>query len=144
MDALVRQGYYFEDLAVGMSAEHRKQVTEADILAFAEVSGDFNPVHIDADYAATTIFKERIAHGILSASLISAIFGMQLPGPGAIYVAQTLNFKAPVRIGDEVVARVELQELFPAKRRAMFRCECAVGETRVLEGEAVLLVPRRP
>ena len=144
MDAIVRQGYYYEDLEVGMSATYAKIVTEADIMVFAEISGDFNPVHIDPEYAAGTIFKERIAHGILSAALLSAIFGMKLPGPGAIYVSQTLNFRAPVKIGDEVQARVELQEVIDAKRRAIFACECLVGETCVLEGEAVLMVPRRP
>lgn len=144
MDAIVRQGCFYEDLEVGMSATHGKIVTEADIMVFAEISGDFNPVHIDPEYAARTIFKERIAHGLLSAALLSAIFGMKLPGPGAIYVSQTLNFRAPVKVGDEVQARVELQELIDAKRRAIFACECLVGETCVLEGEAVLMVPRRP
>ncbi len=144
MDAIVRQGCFYEDLEVGMSATHGKIVTEADIMVFAEISGDFNPVHIDPEYAARTIFKERIAHGLLSAALLSAIFGMKLPGPGAIYVSQTLNFRAPVKVGDEVQARVELQELIDAKRRSIFACECLVGETCVLEGEAVLMVPRRP
>ena len=144
MDAIVRQGYYYEDLEVGMSATHAKIVTECDIMAFAEISGDFNPVHTDHEYATGTIFKDRIAHGILSAALLSAIFGMKLPGPGAIYVSQTLNFRAPVKIGDEVEARVELQEVIDAKRRAIFSCECLVGEICVLEGEAVLMVPKRP
>ncbi|MEE9586522.1 MAG: MaoC family dehydratase [Hyphomicrobiaceae bacterium] len=145
MDAIARQhGLYFEDLDVGMTASHAKIVTEADIMNFAEISGDFNPVHIDPDYAAKSIFKERIAHGILSAALLSAVFGMKLPGPGCIYVSQTLNFRAPVKIGDEVEARVEVQELIEAKRRAIFACECVVGETVVLEGEAVMLLPRRP
>jgi len=144
MTANAKHGYYFEDLELGMSASHAKTVTEQDISGFADISGDHNPVHLDPEFAAGTIFKERIAHGILSASLISAVFGMQLPGPGAIYVTQTLNFKAPVRIGDEVVARVECQELLAAKRRAVFLCECTVDGHCVLEGEAVLLVPPRP
>ncbi|MEL6747902.1 MAG: MaoC family dehydratase [Pseudomonadota bacterium] len=142
MDARV-QPLFFEDLAIGMTASRSKVVTEADIEAFAEVSGDFNPVHIDEDYAATTPFKSRIAHGILSASVISAVFGMQLPGPGAIYVMQTLNFKAPVRIGDTVDARVEIANLFPEKRRVIFDCVCSCGDTVVLDGEAVLLVPSK-
>ncbi len=143
MDARVAQITYFEDLDVGMSAARSKVVTEADVLSFAEVSGDFNPVHIDEQYAAKTPFKQRIAHGILSASVISAVFGMQLPGPGAIYVMQTLNFRAPVRIGDRIEAEVVVRDLIPAKRRVMFDCRCRCGETVVLDGEAVLLVPSR-
>ena len=144
MTAHTKHGLYFEDLSVGMTASHSKTVTQADIVAFAEISGDHNPLHLDEEFAADTIFKEPIAHGLLSASLISAVFGMQLPGPGSIYVTQTLNFKGPVRIGDEVEARVECQELIEAKRRAVFFCECFVGDRAVLVGEAVLLVPARP
>lgn len=139
-----RMPYTFEDLAVGMEASFAKTVSEADIVAFAEVTGDRNPVHLDAAYAAKTMFKERIAHGMLSAGYISAVFGMELPGPGAIYVSQTLNFKAPVKIGDEVVAKVKIVELVPGKRRARFECACLIGEKAVLEGEAVLMVPGRP
>ena len=119
-------------------------VTEADIVAYAALSGDYNPVHIDADYAAKTIFKERIAHGILSAGYISALFGMKLPGPGAIYISQTLNFKGPVKIDDRVESIVRLIELLPDKRRAKFDCSCTVGGKPVLTGEAVLMVPCRP
>jgi 3-hydroxybutyryl-CoA dehydratase len=138
------RGYYFEDLVPGMEASLTRLVTMADIERFAEVSGDFNPVHLDEAYAAATVFKKPIAHGILSAAYISAVFGMQLPGPGAIYVSQTLNFRAPVYIGDEVTATVRVTELIEAKRRAMFACTCRVGEKTVLEGEAVLMVPARP
>lgn len=120
-----------------------KTVTEADIVAFANVSGDKNPVHLDAAYAATTMFKERIAHGMLSAGYISAVFGMQLPGPGSIYVSQTLNFKAPVKIGDTVVTTVKVLELME-KRRVKFETVCSVGGKPVLAGEAVLMVPARP
>ncbi|MEZ5775901.1 MAG: MaoC family dehydratase [Hyphomicrobiaceae bacterium] len=144
MDAIARKGMYFEDLSVGAESELVRTVSEQDIIGFAEVSGDFNPVHIDAEYAAGTIFKERIAHGMLTASYISAIFGMRLPGPGAIYVSQTLNFRAPVKIGDTVVAKVSLTELIPAKRRAIFACDCSVNGRTVLAGEAVLMVPARP
>jgi 3-hydroxybutyryl-CoA dehydratase len=119
-------------------------VTEATIAAFADLSGDRNPVHLDAAYAATTMFKERIAHGMLSAAYISAVFGMKLPGPGAIYISQTLNFKAPVRIGDEVVTTVKVVELVPEKKRARFHCACTVNGKPVVEGEAVLMVPARP
>lgn len=136
--------YFIEDLQIGMRAERIRRVSEADILAFAEVSGDRNPVHIDEAYAAKTIFKTRIAHGMLSAGLISAVLGMDLPGPGAIYVSQTLNFKGPVKIGDEVATHVELVELMAGKRRAAFDCRCLVAGKPVVEGTAVLMVPSRP
>ena len=136
-------GHYFEELKAGQEAAISKTVTEADIVAFAEVSGDKNPVHLDAAYAATTLFKERIAHGMLSAAYISAVFGMDLPGPGAIYISQTLNFKAPVKIGDTVVTTVKIIELMD-KRRAKFETVCSVGGKPVLTGEAVLMVPARP
>ncbi len=139
-----RAPYCFEDLQLGMEASFVKTVSEQDIIAFAEVTGDKNPVHMDAAYAAKTMFKERIAHGMLSAGYISAVFGMDLPGPGAIYVSQTLHFKAPVRIGDTVTAKVKIVELVAAKRRARFGCVCLVADKPVLEGEAVLMVPGRP
>lgn len=137
------KSYTIEDLAVGMESSLSKTVSAADIVAFAEVSGDRNPVHLDADYAATTMFKERIAHGMLSAAYISAVFGMQMPGPGAIYMSQTLAFKAPVKIGDTVVATVKVIEVIPEKKRARFECVCAVGGKPVLTGEAMLMVPSR-
>jgi 3-hydroxybutyryl-CoA dehydratase len=143
MNVSARQAYAFEDLEIGMEASFAKSVSEADILAFAEVTGDKNPVHLDGEYAAKTIFKYPIAHGMLTAGYISAVFGMELPGPGAIYVSQTLNFRAPVRTGDRVVAKVRVMELYPPKRRARFACICSVGATVVLEGEAVLMVPAR-
>ncbi len=118
-------------------------VSEADIVAYAALSGDYNPVHLDPDYAAKTIFKERIAHGILSAGYISALFGMKLPGPGAIYISQTLNFKGPVKIDDRVESLVRLVELLPDKRRARFECLCTVAGKPVLTGEAILMVPGR-
>jgi 3-hydroxybutyryl-CoA dehydratase len=134
----------FEDLAVGQSAQLVRTVAPGDVTAFAALSGDYNPVHLDDAYAATTPFKGTIAHGMLTAAYISAIFGTDLPGPGCIYVSQTLNFRAPVRPGDEVVTRVEVIELFAAKRRARFLCQCHVGAKIVLEGEAILMVPGRP
>ena len=133
----------FEELQLGQEASLSKIVTEQDIIAFAEVTGDKNPVHLDAAYAAKTMFKQRIAHGILSAGYISAVFGMELPGPGAIYVSQTLNFKGPVRIGDTVVTKVKVVELIQPKRRARFECVCSVDGKVVLDGEAVLMVPGR-
>ncbi|MBF0392105.1 MAG: MaoC family dehydratase [Alphaproteobacteria bacterium] len=136
-------GMYFEDLSVGMSAIYGRTVTEADILMFAGVSGDFNPVHVNEEFAKPTMFKGRIAHGMLSAAYISTVFGTKLPGPGCIYISQNLRFKAPVRIGDTVVARVEITELIPEKKRATFKTVCTVGETVVLDGEASLMVPSR-
>lgn len=144
MTIMERKTYYFEDLEPGMEASNQKTVSEADVADFANVCGDKNPVHLDEAYAAKTMFKGRIAHGMLTAGYISAVFGMEMPGPGAIYVSQTLNFKAPVRIGDVVTAKVKLVELIPAKRRARFECQCLVGGKPVLEGEAVLMVPARP
>jgi 3-hydroxybutyryl-CoA dehydratase len=138
------KGVYFEDLSVGQEASLSNTVTEAVINAFAEISGDTNPVHLDADYAAKTIFKERIAHGMLAAAYISAVFGTKLPGPGAIYISQTLSFKAPVKIGDTVVTTVKVAELVAEKRRAKFSCVCAVNGKPVVEGEAMLMVPARP
>jgi len=135
---------YFEDLEVGQEASLSNTVTEAVINAFADVSGDRNPVHLDEAYAATTMFKGRIAHGMLSAAYISAVFGMKLPGPGAIYISQTLAFKAPVKIGDTVVTTVKLVELIPEKKRARFETVCTVGGKPVLTGEAQLMIPNRP
>jgi 3-hydroxybutyryl-CoA dehydratase len=142
--ATAAKGVYFEELSLGQQASLAKTVSEADIVAFADISGDRNPVHLDPEYAATTIFKERIAHGMLSAAYISAVFGMKLPGPGAIYISQTLSFKAPVRIGDTVVAAVKVVELVAEKRRARFECVCSVNDKPVVQGEAVLMVPARP
>lgn len=138
------KSYFFEDLQLGQQAQLSKTVGEKDIVAFAELSGDRNPVHLDAAYAATTMFKERIAHGMLSAAYISAVFGMQLPGPGAIYVSQTLSFKGPVKIGDTVVTTVKVAELMPEKRRVRFECVCTVNDKAVVQGDAVLMVPARP
>lgn len=136
--------HYFEDLSIGQQASMARVVSEADIVAYAALSGDYNPVHLDAGYAATTPFKERIAHGILSAGYISAIFGMKLPGPGSIYISQTLTFKGPVKIDDRVETNVKLIELIPEKKRAKFECVCTVNGKPVLTGEAVLMVPSRP
>ncbi|MEW5962988.1 MAG: MaoC family dehydratase [Pseudomonadota bacterium] len=138
------KSYFFEDLQLGQQAQLTKTVGEKDIVAFAELSGDRNPVHLDAEYAAKTMFKERIAHGMLSAAYISAVFGMQLPGPGAIYVSQTLSFKGPVKIGDTVVTTVKVAELIPEKRRVRFECVCTVNDKAVVQGDAVLMVPARP
>jgi 3-hydroxybutyryl-CoA dehydratase len=137
------RSYAFEDLVLGHEARMVRRVQPGDILAFADISGDFNPVHLDPAYAATTPFKTTIAHGMLTAAYVSAIFGTDLPGPGCIYVSQTLNFRAPVRAGDEVVTTVRVIDLIAPKRRARFACTCEVGDKVVLEGEAILMVPGR-
>ncbi|HLS68710.1 MAG TPA: MaoC family dehydratase [Kiloniellales bacterium] len=142
MDEL--HGLYFEDLEIGMSAVMSRTVTESDIVLFAGVTGDTNPVHLDRDFAEQTMFKGRIAHGVLAAGLISAVFGTKLPGAGCIYVDQNLKFRAPVMIGDRVLARVTVKELVAEKRRAIFDTRCLVGDTVVVEGDATLMVKRRP
>ncbi|MCB1913631.1 MAG: MaoC family dehydratase [Zoogloeaceae bacterium] len=136
-------GYAFEDLVLGMSAAYGHTVTDADILLFAGVSGDTNPVHLNDELASASMFKGRIAHGMLSASYISTVFGTKLPGPGCIYLSQTLKFKAPVKVGDTVIARVTVKELMPEKRKAKFDTVCTVGGKVVLEGEADIMVPAR-
>ena len=137
------QGTYFEDLSVGQSASFAKTITEADIMLFAGVSGDTNPVHIDAEAAARSPFKERIAHGMLSASLISTVLGTRLPGQGTIYLSQTLRFRAPVRIGATVTATAEVTALDPEKKRATLRTVCTVDGKPVIEGEALVMPPSR-
>lgn len=137
-------GLYLEDLAIGQSAEHRRTVTAADIEAFAAVTGDDNPVHLDEAYAAKTSFGGRIAHGMLSAGYISAVLGAELPGPGAIYVSQMLNFRRPVRIGDEVTARATVSGIDARRGRVTLDTVCEVGGKAVVEGEAVVIAPRRP
>jgi len=140
----VFQIWYFEDLHLGQSETYEKEVKNTDVIGFAELSGDRNPIHLSEHFAAKTIFGGRIAHGLYTASLISAVIGTRLPGPGAIYLSQTLNFKAPVKIGDIVTARVEVVELIAAGRRARLACTCSVATEVVLEGEALVKVPRRP
>jgi 3-hydroxybutyryl-CoA dehydratase len=136
-------GLFFEDLTVGQSASRRHVVSDADIRAFAEVSGDHNPVHVDEAFAAATPFKGRIAHGMLSGAYISALIAGELPGPGAIYISQVLNFKRPVRINDELVTIVTITALDDAKGRATLATICTVNDKAVVEGEAVIMVPRK-
>ena len=138
-----RAGYFLEDLAPGMEAALERVITEGDLVAFAEVSGDTNPVHLDEAYAATTPFRTRIAHGMLTASLISAVLGTRLPGPGAVYLSQSLRFRAPVKIGDRVRTTVRVTGIDARRRRVTLACDCAVGDTVVLDGEAVVMVPSR-
>ena len=136
-------GYYIEDLSVGQSASYAKTVTEADVILFAGITGDDNPVHINQEFAETTMFKGRIVHGIFCGGLISTVAGTRLPGPGAIYIEQSLKFKAPVRIGDTVTATVTVTAIDPAKRRVTLETLCAVGDTVVIKGEAQVLAPSR-
>lgn len=139
----MRQGLHLEDIDIGMSATYAKTVSDADIVLFAGISGDSNPVHVDDDYARETMFKGRIAHGMLTASFISAVLGTRLPGPGCIYLSQNLRFKAPVRIGDTVRAVVEVTEIDRDRARVTVSTRCTVGDKVVIDGEAVLMVPRR-
>ena len=137
-------GYYLEDLSIGMNASFEKTVTEADVVRFAEVSGDNNPVHLDVEYAAQTRFGQRIAHGMLSAAFISAVLGTKLPGPGAIYIDQQLSFEAPVHIGDTVIATATVIEINEQRRRVKLETICRVGEKVVARGVATNMVDRRP
>lgn len=136
-------GYYFEDLTIGQTAVYSRTVTEADITAFAGVSGDTNVVHLSERFAATQMFGGRIAHGMLSASFISTLVGTKLPGPGAIYMGQTLKFVAPVRAGDTVDTRVTVRELDGERARVTLDTVCLVGDEVVIEGEALIKVPMR-
>jgi 3-hydroxybutyryl-CoA dehydratase len=136
-------GLRLEDLSVGQSAEHVHEVTEADINAFAAVSGDANPLHMDEAYAATTQFKGRIAHGMLGASYLSALLGNDLPGPGLVYLSQTLRFRRPIRIGDVVTARVRVTSIDQDKARVTLETQCLVGDKAAMDGEAVVMVERR-
>ena len=137
------KGLFLEDLHVGQSAEMVHTVTDDDIRGFAEVSGDNNPVHRDEAFAASTPFKTRIAHGMLSGSYISAVLGTRLPGPGAIYLSQSMNFKRPVRIGDQVTCRATVTAIDPESAKVTLATVCEVAGKAVVEGEAVVLAPRR-
>lgn len=139
-----QRGYYLEDLEVGMSAVYTKTVTDADLVLFAGVSGDINPMHVDQEYARKTMFQGRIAHGMLTASFISAVLGTKLPGPGCIYLSQNLKFKAPVRPGDTVKAKVTVKAIDQERGRVTVDTVCTVADKPVIEGEAVLIVPRKP
>lgn len=136
-------GYILEELFVGMSAEKHVTVTEDRIERFAEASDDFNPVHMDEAYASKTAYRGRIAHGLLSASFGSAVVGTILPGAGSIYLTQTLAFHRPVRIGDVVTARITVSAIDEVGARVTLRCEGLVGEDLIMDGEAVVRVPRR-
>lgn len=136
--------YFIDQLEPGMSASTAKTVTEADIILFAGVSTDVNPAHLDEEYCKGTLFGTRIAHGMLSASFISAVLANKLPGPGTIYLSQTLKFKAPVKPGDTVKATVTVREVVAAKNRVILDTICTVGDTVVIEGECLMMPPKRP
>jgi 3-hydroxybutyryl-CoA dehydratase len=136
-------GKTIDELSVGDAAEFAKTISETDVYLFAGITGDLNPAHINQAASEKTFFKGRIAHGMLSAGLISAVLGMQLPGPGSIYLSQDLRFKAPVKIGDTITARVEVVELMKEKKRVKLSTTCTNQDgTIVLEGEALVMPPR--
>jgi 3-hydroxybutyryl-CoA dehydratase len=137
-------GAFLDELTVGQNAELTRTVAEGDLAAFAAVTGDDNPIHLDEAYAAATPFKGRVAHGMLSAGYISAVLGTQLPGPGAVYVSQTLSFRRPVRIGDVVTASAQVTAIDTDRGRVSLATQARVAGKVVVEGEAVVVVPRRP
>lgn len=141
LDNMPRGTITIEEIEMGMTRSLRKIITDRDIEMFAEVSTDHNPVHMDDDYANDTIFEGRIAHGMLTAGLISAVIGEQLPGHGTVYMGQSLKFLAPVRPGDMVHAEVEVIDIEHAKRRVKLDCRCMVNGKKVLIGEAMVLAP---
>lgn len=143
LDNLPRGTICIEDMEMGMSRYVQKVITDEDIELFAQISTDHNPVHLDDDYAQDTIFEGRIAHGMLTAGLISAVIGEQLPGHGAVYLGQSLKFLAPVRPGDRVHAEVKVIDIDIAKRRVQLDCHCAVDGKKVLVGQATVMAPSR-
>ena len=138
-----QHGYYLEDLTIGMESSYQKTITEIDIEAFAALTGDTNPVHLDSEYAATTPFKARIVHGMLSAGLISTVLGTQLPGPGCIYLEQQIKFKAPVFIGDTLVATVTVEDINQRRGRVSLKTQCFVNTKLVADGTASMMVDKK-
>lgn len=137
-------GYEFSELKIGMKATASRTITETDLRNFSGVSGDTNPMHLNEEFAKQTMFGRCIVHGMLTASLLSNVIGNRLPGPGCIYLSQSLKFMAPVYVGDTVYASATVEELFPAKRRVRLKTQCFVGDKVVIDGEALVLVPERP
>jgi 3-hydroxybutyryl-CoA dehydratase len=133
--------FSIEDISIGMEASYSHTITDEDVRRFAEVSGDSNPVHLSDKYAEASRFKKRIAHGLMSASYFSALFGTRIPGPGCVYVSQSLLFKRPVYLYDKVTATVTVTEVNPGKRRVFFKTVCKVKNKIVIDGEAELYVP---
>ncbi len=135
------EGFSVNEMEVGQSASMSKTVTEADIILFAGITGDFNPAHIDEEYAKQSMFKGRIAHGMLSAGFISATLAMKLPGPGSIYLSQSMKFKAPVRMGDTVKTTVTITDINVDKKIVKLETICSVGETKVVVGDCAMMKP---
>ena len=138
-----QHGYYLEDLSIGMTSSFEKTITDKDIQAFAAITGDTNPVHLDDEYAATTPFKARIAHGMMSAGLISTVLGTQLPGPGCIYLDQQIKFRAPVFIQDTVVATVTVEDINHRRGRVTLKTQCFVNHKLVADGTASMMVDKK-
>jgi 3-hydroxybutyryl-CoA dehydratase len=144
MGTTIAENLYFEDLWIGRSAARRHVITEEDIRTFARLTGDYSPLHVDEEFAARSRFGRRLAHGLLSASFITGIIGMDLPARNGIYMQQTLTFRKPVFIGDELLVRATVAALDPEKSHMRLATQCLVAETVVVDGEALILVPRRP
>ena len=136
-------GLYFEDLEEGMRDAYAKTITDADVITFAGISGDTNPVHLNHEFASETLFEGQVAHGMLTASFISTVIGTKLPGPGCIYVSQNLRFMAPVKVGDTVTATCTISRLIPEKHMIEMETICSVGGKTVLDGQAIILVPTK-
>ena len=136
-------GFFLEDLEVGMTAVYSRTITDADIVLFAGVSGDTNPLHLSCEFADGSRFEGRVAHGMLTAGLISTVIGTKLPGPGCIYMSQNLRFMAPVRAGDPVLARATITDINLEKQRVTMETVCSVDGEPVIEGDALIKVPSR-
>ncbi len=140
----MKLGKHIDELRIGDSASFSKTMSESDVYLFAGITGDFNPAHVDEEYARGTFFEGRIVHGILTAGFISTVIAGQLPGPGTIYISQQLKFLAPVRMGDTLTARAEVAEIISEKNRVILKTTCSIQDgTIVLEGEAVVSPPKR-
>jgi len=137
-----RQGYALEELVVGMTASYFHTLTDTNVVEFADLTGDHNPLHLDEEFAKRTRFKGRVVHGMLTASFLSTVVAI-MPGPGTIYLSQSLFFHAPVRIGDTVEAQVTVTEINAVHKRVQLKTVCRVGDKVVLDGEALVLVPTR-
>ena len=136
-------GHYIDELRVGMTDVYVRTVTETDIVQFSQISGDDNPLHVNEEFAKQTVFKGRIAHGMLACGYISAVLGTKLPGPGCAYLNQNLNFRAPVRIGDTVQTRVTIKDVDNDTNNVVFEVVCSIGEKVIIDGVATLWVPNR-
>lgn len=143
MNKINQDGLDIDEIEIGMSASYSQTITDADIKTFAGLSGDNNPVHMSDEYANESRFGKRIAHGLISASFFSALFGTRLPGRGCVYVSQSLNFRKPVYLGDTVLATVTVTEIDLGKRRVFFDTTCAVSGKRVISGRAELYIPEK-